>query len=179
MWMSRWLAQLERFTTKRWYLPLISILAGLDMFLVLFPTDILVVSTSIVHRSRPRSWIKIALSVTTGSALGALALAWATQEWGPRVFRSIALVGPSSQTWATAETLIQKHGRWALVLMAAGPLPAQPGVILASAAKVAMTPIFVSVWLGRWIKYAFLAWSRSQSSASAELGVEKTPEVAA
>lgn len=151
-----WFKGLDRYIDRPWYFPLIMLLALLDLFVLFIPSDALVVTTSLL---RPRKAALACLSVTIGSALGALILTWAIQSVG---FHA-AVEG--SAAWSQIEPILQKWGGWGLAFVAVGPLPQQPAV--AACALAQMPPLVVMGWIfvGRLPKYIAFAWIAAKAPA--------------
>ncbi len=139
---------------------MVGLLAAIDLFILVIPTDVILTSSVMLQ---PRRWVTGFLSVSTGSALGALALALLLQsgandfltEHFPAIFRS--------QGWEGLDRFLDLHGFWALALISVSPLPQQPGVVVAALSGMFLWEIFLSVWIGRVVKYALFAWLASHA----------------
>lgn len=127
---------------------LLAFLAALDLFVLVVPTDVLVV---VITTMKPTRWFKNCLFLVTGSAVGALCLALTVQWIGAPSFMV-------SQDWSQYSHWILAHGAWALFGIALSPLPQQPSVAIAAAAGIPIGMIFLSIWVGRFIKYFIFAW---------------------
>jgi membrane protein YqaA with SNARE-associated domain len=130
------------------------------MMIVVVPVDGILVTTSML---RPRKWIGTFLWVTTGSALGALATAILIQYFGDSAIERLAGDNLGTETWKSMTLFIENYGPWAVGLVAVSPFPLQIGVIIAAAAKMPLFPFFVSIWIGRFIKYGFLSWAATHA----------------
>ena len=148
------LLALPRWGQGKWYLiPLCSLLAGLDLFLVVLPIDPLVIACTFL---RPKRWISCAVGFTIGSTIGALALSMALvsglepwlQAQAPELFS-----GPHvSQVLAW----IHQYGFWPVVLNAALPVPQTPLIAAAAFAGLAPVKVAAAYALGRAVKYGIL-----------------------
>lgn len=147
---------LHQFAHRIWYLPLISFLAALDLFIFLVPTDTFLITAVMV---RPREKWKIATYFTSASAIGAVIMAWASEYMGEWLRVRINDLGFTTELWTRLEVFIQNWGGIALAAHAAGPFPLQPGVILAAAGGMNLFLLFFAVWVGRALKYFFFAWA--------------------
>jgi membrane protein YqaA with SNARE-associated domain len=134
--------KLQHFVDRCWYLPVLGLLAGLDLFVLVVPTDALLVSTVIV---RPRRWPLVSLVLALGSAIGAWLMA--------RFFSG----GAVPSRW------IDVYGPWAIGLNALGPLPQQPLVAAAALAGISGAAIFISTFFGRLLKYLILGYLASHA----------------
>lgn len=157
---TRFIARFEQLCDHLMFLPSLALLAALDLFVLVIPTDGLVISATLL---RPRRWLSMALVTALGSALGALLLAtlirWRADEIIALFFER-ALQSPS---WIRTETFIEQHGPWALGIIALSPLPQQPAVILTALTHVSLTTLFFSVFVGRMLKFVFFTWSATHA----------------
>jgi len=154
------ICHLERWVDRPWAVPLLAAFALLDLFLLLIPTEGILISAVLL---RPKRWIGICLWIVTGSALGALLLAGAFQYFGPEIMHHWLPFIFHSEAWARSENTIYEYGAPALAVIALSPLPQQPAVAIAALARVPVLSIFVMVWFGRLAKYALFAWLASHS----------------
>lgn len=151
----RWVARLERFTGRIWYIPLIALLSAVDFLILIIPTDALLVSAVVF---RPRRWISGAIWVGTGSAVGAWALAYALRTLDPEWASWLLSSTTSPESWTRVTQWIQSYGTIALGVLVAGPVPPQPIVAVAAAAKMPLSELFFSYWVGRNFRYLLIAW---------------------
>ncbi len=172
----KFIARLERFSQRVWYTPAIALLAGLDLFILIVPTDALLISNAAL---RPKRWVWIALWVTAGSALGALVLGLAVQTFGTHFLSVVGFNPESSSGWRSAAQWIRDYQGLALAVFALGPFPLQPAVVLATIAGVSPWSLFCWVYLGRVIKFLFFAWAATHAPGllSRLWGVKKEVEV--
>jgi len=150
----------QRYVDRPWYPLLVAALAFLDLFIMVIPTDALMISAVLM---RPRHWIRIFLMVSFGSALGAWTLAFLLQ-WDPaylmeNVFPTLA----RSQGWARTTQIVQEHGTWGMAFISVSPFPMPPAVFVLALAPVTLTKIFLSVLIGRLVKYGLFAWVASHA----------------
>lgn len=153
---NRWIVRLQRFVDRPWYMPAIALLAAADLFIVVVPTDGLVISSVML---RPKRWLAPAVWAGIGSALGALLLGGLSHYYGEDFVR--AAFGNElleSANWARARDFLEKHGVYALALISWSPLPQQPAVILCGLAHMPAMGITLSVLIGRLSKYMLFAW---------------------
>ncbi len=149
------IARIERFTDRWWYLPLIGFLAFLDYFIAVIPTDGLLISSVML---RPKNWVRAAVLVTLGSAIGSWAIAAVVQIWGTGAIDWILGEGAlSSPAWSSSRANLELYGVWAIFLMAMGPLPLVPFSILAGLGGMSLSKILVASLVGRGIKYVLFA----------------------
>lgn len=146
---------IQRFVDRPWFVPLIAFFAAANLFILFVPTEMLLITAVLAKRSR---WLSGSLMVTTGSALGSVLLA-ALVQWDSS-FLSVHLFPGlfQSKAWLDTAAFFARHGSLALGLMALGPLPQQPAVVMAGLTKLNLVWVFLSVWVGRGIKYGFFAY---------------------
>jgi len=150
---------LQKYMDRPWYLPAVALLAFADIFIMIVPTDALLVTAVIF---KPKRWWLAATLVAVGSALGALMLAGAVQ-WD---LEGLARLLPSlfeSPSWKGTDAFLEKYGIWALALFAAGPLPYQPAVVLVALSGASLPEAFLATFLGRGGKYYLLAYLASHA----------------
>jgi membrane protein YqaA with SNARE-associated domain len=152
--------RLRKYAGKPWFLPLVCFLAAIDLFIVILPTEAMIMTTTLM---RPRRWFLNAFSVTTASALGAIALSITSRAYGEPFVAWIA--GPQflhSAKWLRTEAWIETYGFWAVFLSALGPLPQQPVILVAAVLHMTLPAIFFAAWLGRIPKYSFFSYLASR-----------------
>lgn len=155
-------AHFERFTAffrlhaDRWWIPpLIAASAFADLFVLVIPTDGLLVSYVILA---PRRWIYAGLWVALGSALGALAFAAVMHHHGLPFLLQILPGIESTKTWVWTVGLMSRWGAWAVFLISLSPILQHPAVAMAAIAGRPLLEIFALVLVARAIKYLFIAW---------------------
>lgn len=150
-----WLRKVQRYAGRWWYAPLVGALAGIDAFVVVIPTDGLLVSAVMLA---PRRWIYTALVVTLGSTLGAVALAGLLEVHGLPLLLKIKPGLDQSSVWIWTDLMMDKYGGWALFAVALSPIMQHPAVALAALAGMSLWEIAAFVFVGRAIKYLVISW---------------------
>lgn len=150
-----WFTVLQKYADRWWYAPAIGLLAGADLFLVVIPTDGLLISAVMLA---PRRWIYTAFMVTIGSTLGTLLLGHLLQVHGLPLLLNISPGIEQSSMWIWTNNLMDSWGTWAVFLIALSPLMQHPAVALAAMAGMTLTTLGLMVFSGRIIKYLFLAY---------------------
>lgn len=159
--MRKFFNHLKDFSDRPWYLPFICLLAFADFFVVVIPTDALIVTTSIM---KPKRWLITAITVTTASALGSLALGTFGRYGGePFVGWIMGKDFFSSANWIRMSEWIDHYGFWGLSFIALGPLPAQPAILVCALAHMKLPEITAAVFLGRAPKYFLLSYLATHS----------------
>lgn len=155
-----WVRFFQRYSSRWWYAPAISLLAFADLFLVVIPTDGLLVSAVMLS---PRRWLYTAALVSLGSSLGAAALAYVLSRHGLSFLLHVSPGIEQSHAWVWTNHLMSEWGAWALFLIALSPIMQHPAIALAAFTGISETKIFLVVLAGRAIKYLFLAWAASHA----------------
>lgn len=146
---------LQKHANAWWYAPAIALLAAADAFIVIVPTDGLLVSACMLA---PRRWIYTTLIVTLGSSLGAWALAAILEVHGLPFLLYLQPGLDQTSGWIWSDQIMDRWGSVALFLVALSPFPQQPAVALSALAGMPLWPLFLLVFGGRVIKYGLLAW---------------------
>ncbi len=136
-------------------------MAALDLFVVIIPTDGLVVASVF---AKPKRWYIFALAATLGSTIGAVLLgafiyfdaAWLSQQF-PSFFQSSG--------WARGQELINAYGAVGVFIGAIGPFLQQPFVIIPALGNLDPLPLIGWYFLGRYIKFNLVCWLASYSPA--------------
>lgn len=155
-----WIKRLQSFADRPWYFPVLGLLAGLDLFILVVPTDALLISSVMLQ---PKRWVSAFFWVGLGSAVGAVALAGIVQwdsamvmeEWFPQAF--------DSSLWRTTDAFFDRHGGKALILIAFSPLVQFPAVVIAALSGMSLTKIFFISLAGRMVKSALFSWGASHA----------------
>lgn len=141
---------LKRFAAKPWYPLMTGGLAFADLFFSVIPTDIFVV-TAVV--AQPRKWLFVALFTAVMSSLGSLSAAAVCSYIGEPALQHYLPSVVQSSWWTWSQGYVTKYGVWALIVFASGPLPLQPGVLIAGLMHYNLGLVFASVLVGRILKY--------------------------
>ena len=157
---GRFLSFIQKSFDRPWYLPFAAFLAGADLFIIIVPTDGLIVSYVL---ARPRQWIRTALLFSIGSVSGVIGLAWATAKWGDPFVRWLLGDTVGSQSWQSAEAFVSSWGGVSLLLIGASPFPLQPPVALCALSHLPLAEIAIWTAAGRLIKFFGLAWVSSKA----------------
>ncbi|MES2801907.1 MAG: hypothetical protein V4654_05400 [Bdellovibrionota bacterium] len=151
---------LQHYINHVWYLPMLSLLAFLDNFLVIVPTDGILISSSML---RPQKWFYFSIFVAAGSAIGALGLAYIIDIYGIQIVESLFPNIQTSSAWIRTQEFFSEYGLWLLFAVSATPFTQQPAIILAVLAGVPILQIFLIALLGRWLKFTLMAYVGSHA----------------
>lgn len=153
--LQRLLKFLKAHARSWWYTPLIALLAAADAFVVVIPTDGLLVSACMLN---PRRWIYTVFLVTLGSTMGAWTLAWLLEIHGLPLLLQIVPGIEQSSAWIWSDKMMDQWGSIALFLVALSPFAQHPAVALAALSGMPLWDIFLLVFAGRILKYGLWGW---------------------
>ena len=107
---------------------------------------------------RPTRWKAIALLSSFGSAAGGLFLYMIFHHlgWNYVVESYPDLV--QSKAWIDATRWVSAYGTWALLVLAASPLPQTPALIFTAVSRLPPPEVFLALFLGKSLKYGAYAW---------------------
>lgn len=176
----RTIRKLEKFVDRWWYTPLIALLAAADIFILVVPTDALLISAVMM---RPKKWISRFIWVSFGSALGAWAMGLAIDALGTEPLHRFIGGAIGSDSWKNTAQYVHDHGALSVAFFSAGPFPLQPGVVLAALAGIPPLDLFLWAWVGRALKYGVFAWIASHApkllkKLKKQKGLDDEPEPA-
>ena len=158
--MQTWLQKLERYTDRWWYPPVLGLMAAIDLFTIVIPTDGLLVSSVMIS---PKRWVFMGLATALGSSIGAWALAAVLEVHGLPFLQQFLPDITQSSAWIWTDHLMQDWGSLTLFIVAISPIMQHPAVAMAAFAQMPLWEIFGFVFAGRALKYLFLAWVASHS----------------
>ena len=103
-------------------------------------------------------WRAIALWSAVGTAVGGLLLYLVFHHlgWNQLVawYPDIA----ASKSWRDATTWVTRYGAWALLAIAASPLPQTPAVAFAAISRLPPLEVLLALLVGKLLKYSIYAW---------------------
>lgn len=153
-------SHLKGFVSRLWYPPLVAALAFLDNFVVVIPTDGLLISSSIL---KPKKWWLFSACIAIGSTLGAAAFAFLVQHYGLPWLLEFFPDLQQSHTWQITESFFQQYGLIVVFIVAASPFFQQPALVLASLSHAPLTTITLVVFAGRMGKFLLLGYLASHA----------------
>ncbi len=148
-------AWLQRQIDKPWYPVLLAAAGFIDVWVIVLPTDGLVIASIL---SNPRKWRILATAFTIGSTLGGMSVALLASHFGLGLIESAFPGFIGTSFWLTTESWLASLGLWAVFLIAASPLSQQPAIALASMAGHSVLSIFLALLIGRALKYYSLGY---------------------
>lgn len=151
---------LQLFVDRIWYPPLLGFLAALDNLILVIPNDGLLISSSLLT---PRKWLVLAINVTIGSTLGALALIILVKSQGLPWILEVYPGIDQSQIWLWSLDFFQRYGMLLVFFVALAPIAQQPAVMLASLAQAPTRELCFVIFSGRLLKFIFLSYLASHT----------------
>lgn len=149
----------QRYMQKPWYPVLVGFLVAVDIFILISPNDVLLVSAVL---AQPKRWFGISVLISIACIIGVAAFC-AILLHDPDYIRASFPSVFQSSIWSDTSRFLQHYGIFALFLGAAGPFPQQPFVVVAALSGMKLPTLLLSVFTGRLVKYLFLAWIASHS----------------
>ncbi len=159
-WMRRQARVLHSWVDRSWYSAVLLVLAASDNFLLVVPTDGILVSSTILA---PRKWWRFALAIGLGSTLGAVLLAAAIELYGIGLLDSVFPDLDQSQTYQITQKFFIQYGLFVVFLVAISPFFQQPAVILAALANTPLLELGVVIFVGRILKFLLIAYIGSHA----------------
>jgi membrane protein YqaA with SNARE-associated domain len=150
------MVRVRRSVDRWWFLPSMALLSAIDLFILVIPTEGLLVSAVLV---RPRRWIAIALAGAAGSGFGAWLLAGAVKLWGMPFLTAYAPSALKSENWDRISAWVSHWGAWAMAGVSLSPLPQQPAVAICALTSITVTEIVAAVFLARAVKFGLFCWA--------------------
>jgi membrane protein YqaA with SNARE-associated domain len=136
---------------RPWYLLLICALAVVDAFVFVIPIDLFLITRILFKRD---DWFRVALALTTASALGALILGGLVHWDLPLASQWVGIHSQHvSKEWEHAAQFVHKHGALGVGIVSFSFIPYQLAVVAAVLENVPLFNIFIAAWVGRGIKY--------------------------
>ncbi len=134
----------------------VSLLAALDTFVFIIPTDGLVITAFLAQRQKTL-WILIlaAMGSTLGSTLFGLLTVW----FGPQMIDWILSDSIQNSTiWTLSQEWFKSYGVWAVAGVSALPVTHHPILALVCLAKVPLLDLTAAMLAGRILKFTVYAW---------------------
>lgn len=157
---QEYVQKLQHYVGRWWYPPLIGGLAAADLFLIVIPTDGILISSAMLT---PKRWFVLALTLTVGSTFGGLLLAALVELQGLPWILSFYPNLTETSAWTYAMEFFGKYGVLTVFAVAATPFMQQPVIILASLASTPLLPLTGAMFAGRLIKFMIMAYLGSHA----------------
>ena len=144
-----------RAVPERAYLLMTGITALLLAVSMTIPFSSILVGAVLLRRDR---WKEIVLVSSLGSAMGGLILYCVFYYLG---WSQIVIAYPDliqSKLWSDATRWVSAFGIWALLGIAALPLPQTPALILTAVIPLPASYVFLALFVGKLLKYAVYGW---------------------
>ena len=146
---------LKKFSGQTWYPLLIGLLSFLDVFLIIVPSDSILLSSTLLN---PKRWLTFAIYMTIGSTLGLLILVLILEYNGIESILNYYPALKNSTSWLWTQKFFGAYGLILVFVIAATPLAQQPSVILAVLAGISTLPLITVIFLGRLLKFVLISY---------------------
>lgn len=150
----------QHYVNKSWYSLLMGFLAFIDYFIIVIPSDGLIISSSMLQ---PKKWLQLAVAFTLGSTLGGITLFYIVREFGLAMILNIYPTIDQGVAWTWTTQFFDSYGLLVIFLIAASPFVQQPAVILAALSHVSFAQTAILILAGRLIKFIALSYISSHS----------------
>ena len=158
--LAQFLSRLHGYVDRPWYFPLVGFLGVLDQFILILPTDAIVMTTVLV---RPRRWVRTALWMAAGTTVGAVGVALLVRAGAPWVMQSLLAGVFNGTAWKLTEGWIRDYGPFGLAFSAITPIPQQIPIALSMFAQMPLGYFVAAALIGRLTRYAFFGWAASHA----------------
>ncbi len=142
---------LRRAISARAY-PFVVGAVGLVLTVSMVPFASILIGAVLLRRDH---WREIVFLSSLGSATGGVVLYLIFHHLG---WSQIIAAYPDltqSTAWSDATRWVSAYGSWALLGIAATPLPQTPALIFTAMSRLPILEVFVALFLGKLLKYAF------------------------
>lgn len=150
----------QHYSDRPWYPEFIGVLAALDYWILILPTDGLVISGVIFS---PKRWLRYAIMIPILSTIGAVTFAIFIGEQGLPYIQTRWPGIETTAVWMWTETFFDQYGLLVVFLIAATPFAQHPAIMIAALAQSPYPKIALAVFLGRLLKYVILCWVASHA----------------
>ena len=117
---------------------------------------------------RRDQWKEIVVVASLGSATGGLFLYLIFHYLG---WNQIVDAYPDltkSKAWTDATAWVSDYGTWALLGIAAMPVPQTPALIFTAMSRLPVSEVFLALFLGKLLKYGLYGWLAARCPAWVE-----------
>ncbi len=146
---------LQGATSMRVYPLLVGGIALLLTVSMSIPFASILVAAVLLRRDR---WKEITLVSSVGSAAGGLLLYTVFHHLGWNYLIEAYPDLVQSKAWVDATRWVTSYGTWALLAVAALPLPQTPALIFTAVSRLPPFEVFFALFLGKLVKYGAYAW---------------------
>ena len=158
-----WLRRLlQASATHRLYPLLVALIAFISTATFSFPFALVLIPAVLLA---PKRWLWLGLLSGIASGLGAVVLVEAFHYlgWDFVVSRYPELIDHGG--WQSARAWLQSYGLYAMLLIAASPMPQTPALLILALADPSRLGVLLAVGIGKTTKYLFLAWATARYPA--------------
>jgi membrane protein YqaA with SNARE-associated domain len=146
---------LEGAASARVYPFVVGVIACLLTVSMTVPFVSILIGAVLVNRER---WVAIVIVSSFGSAFGGVFLYLGIHHLGWAEVLALYPQLAQSETWSTMTRWISDYGVWALLLVAASPLPQTPALAITAVSRVPVIEIFAAMLCGKLLKYTFYGY---------------------
>lgn len=150
----------QHYSDRPWYPEFVGVLAALDYWILVVPTDGLVIAGVVFS---PKRWLRYGIVVPILSTIGAVTFAMFIGEHGLPFIQAHWPAIQQTATWTWTESFFDQYGLLVVFFVAATPLAQQPAIMIAALAQSPYSQLALAVFFGRLLKYMILCWLASHA----------------
>lgn len=152
--------KIQRFANRVWFPPLLMVLAMIDIFLIIIPTDGILISSSMLIKKR---WMLFALSAAIGATVGSLFLVHLVESHGLLKILEFYPGMDQGSGWQWTLKFFNQYGLLVAFLVGITPFSQQPVLIIAAISNISFLPLALVVFVSRLIKCGTMAYVASHA----------------
>lgn len=153
--LERLIQALISYVLKPWYPPLLAFLAALDHFVIVIPTDGLLITAIL---AAPKRWFRYFAWLTVGSVIGGTLLAGTIQLYGTPFLEWLSPGIHETYYWKLMDSWVDHYGLWTLFFVSALPIFQHPVIAITALAELPLLQIAAYLFAGRCIKFGLYSW---------------------
>jgi len=150
--------QLKKHVERPWFGPFLGLLAALDYFVIIIPTDGLLITSAM---TAPKHWIRLSFWLTLGSVAGAMTFIVFVQHYGNPFLEWVFPNIHENHFWKLSDQWMNQYGIWAVFFTGALPIVIHPVIAFAALAAIPLPKIAFTLFAARTLKYSTYSWIAS------------------
>lgn len=151
---------LQRAAGHRYYILVVGLMAFGATITFSFPFTLVLIPATLLA---PGRWRELGLVAGLASGLGSAVLIEVFHHFGWQFVLSRYPDLPQSENWQLISGWLQDYGLWALLVIAASPLPQTPALLLCAMIDLPAGGVALAVGVGKSVKYLVIAWLATRS----------------
>ncbi len=158
-----WLSRLLQASAMHRYYPLVvGLIAFVSVATFSFPFAAVLIPAVLLAPTRWR-WIGLLSGIASGFGAGVLVEVF--QYLGLELITARYPDLVRHEAWQAIRDWLQHYGLFAMLVIAASPMPQTPAVLFLALADASVFGVMLAVGVGKTVKYLFLAWATAHYPA--------------